>query len=229
MCSLDSALVLLFQRITAMYCTWHLRSKLVCFLVPKKKSIINAQIAGLAKRRLLLSILIPLRKPGTGNGIRPICTVEAFFKLATQYIMAVLKPCLPEIFPSIQLGVGVPGGPEVAAGVLKGGIEFVDPQSIIIGVDVSNAFNTRRRSEIAQILFDNPLSAPAYRLFHWAYSQVSDLVVLSPAAEAPVMLQSAEGVRQGDALSSFAFALSEQPKYQAAVAGLPNAWYGDLG
>jgi hypothetical protein len=62
---------------------------------------------------------------------------------------------------------------------------------------------------------------PIWRMFQWAYSVSSPLLV-HDRQELQTILQSAEGTRQGDPFSAFVFALCMQRMYESAIEGLPN-------
>src|SRR3569623_1630505 len=62
---------------------------------------------------------------------------------------------------------------------------------------------------------------PLWRIAHWAYKDVSDLLVLDHGTYCDTIL-SAEGVKQGDCLGSLLFALSMQSMYRKCITGCGN-------
>jgi hypothetical protein len=117
----------------------------------------------------------------------------------------------------IQLALS-PGGPESAAHVLQAALEL-HPDWIIISTDIKNAFNTRKRADILSILFDTPALAPLWRLASWSYGSSSPLLVMDHGRVISELI-SGEGVKQGDILASFLFALSMKQLYSNSIDGL---------
>ena len=91
--------------------------------------------------------------------------------------------------------------------------------SIALKTDFKNAFNTRKRSGILSTLFKHSQLGPIWRLSHWAYRSPSTLLGSYQGIISDPIL-SAEGVKQGDVLSSFLFSLSVHPGYCNSVNGL---------
>ena len=75
--------------------------------------------------------------------------------------------------------------------------------------DLSNAFNTRRRKDVLQA----PSFRPMWRLAAWSYSRPSPLLLRGSDGQVAGVLQSCEGVRQGDPLAPLLFALSMKSIY----------------
>ena len=113
------------------------------------------------------------------------------------------------------------GGCERAVHLLQAALELDSTDSVLLSVDFSNAFNTLRRDVLLSRTFDEARLSPLWRLAHWAYKSPSDLL-LSQAGDLVGVLSSAEGVRQGDVLSSFLFSFSVLPLYSAALSAAPG-------
>jgi len=88
------------------------------------------------------------------------------------------------------------------------------PDSVIIGADISNAFNTRSRQAIWDALRASEHCRPLLRYFQFAYGHPTPLRVYNRPGNCVAVLQSAEGVRQGDPLGSLLYALSVQKMYE---------------
>jgi hypothetical protein len=121
------------------------------------KDINNAVFTGAAQRRLLASVLIPLSKPTAG--VRPIAVGEVLTKLAAHYSMSLIEDQLPKLFPSIQYGVKRPGGSESAAQLIRAALDEssrLDPRSVAIQLDFTNAFNACSRAQAWEKLLRTP-------------------------------------------------------------------------
>src|ERR1700733_10844353 len=123
---------------------------------------------------------------------------------------------MSEVFKKIQFGVGQKGGCKrvIHSVHVQHDIEtrVMQRENVgVISVDIKNAFNSRQRSSIADILYSVPECAPLYSLFYWAHRSPSPLFIYDHtlvssystpyfSSYAPALvevLQSCEGVRQG--------------------------------
>src|SRR3954466_15457123 len=98
---------------------------------------------------------------------------EAFYKLASLYVMSLVGGQVRAALGPIQHALA-PGGSESALHVLQAAIDL-EPGWVVISSDITNAFNTRRRSQILLDLFKTPSLAPLFRLAHWSYGSDSIL------------------------------------------------------
>src|ERR1700759_1890658 len=69
--------------------------------------------------------------------------------------------------------------------------------TVLLKTDIRNAFNSRRRDQMLQTLFDHPELAPVWRIAHWAYSSSSSLLVFEKG-KYKTTIKSSQGVKQGD-------------------------------
>jgi reverse transcriptase-like protein len=125
----------------------------------------------------------------------------------------------------IQFGVGIPSGCEQVVHRLQHQLTRSHPQRLAgIAVDFRNAFNQRTRNDILNELYKYEQLKPIWKMVEWAYSNPSTLWIRNDANEMvqPSVLQSSEGVKQGDPLGSILFALSVKPIYDAAVESDPT-------
>ena len=118
----------------------------------------------------------------------------------------------------IQLGVGVPGGCEIALHCLQSLPEDSTAQRCILSIDFANAFNEVHRQHVLQAFYDQPSLAPLYPIVSYAYSSPSPLLVMNHSTNSVfASLQSSNGVRQGCPLSSLLFAVSVNHIYNAVT------------
>ena len=126
--------------------------------------------------------------------------------------MSLVRDKLSSVFPDVQIGVGLPGGSECAVHVVQAVLEiatkeFKSDDVIVAKTDFKNAFNARNRAHIATSLYSHAQLNSLWRLFDFAYSAPSLLVVHKDGV-LEGHLWSENGVRQGDSLASLCFALS---------------------
>jgi hypothetical protein len=166
---------------------------------------------------LRASLVLPFQKPEDPEGVRPIAMGEVIYKCVGAYMMTKHKDLVKEALPGIQLGVGADGGPEVAVHVILNALRKKHPglYNILISDDLPNAYNERSRARILQILFSNKKLKPFFRFAHWAYGTPSALFTVS---RGKIVWKgfSMEGVKQGDPIATFLFALSVQATFEEA-------------
>ena len=76
-----------------------------------------------------------------------------------------------------QVGVGTPGGTETVAHALASALAE-DPETVVISVDMSNAFHIFLRAAISEAVQQ---SAPALQpMVQWAYKQEKPLHIVGP-------------------------------------------------
>ena len=142
---------------------------------------------------------------------------ESFYKLACLYNLELVRDEIAPLLEPLQFALS-PGGPESAVHVLQAALDL-HPDWILISTDIKNAFNTRKRADILNILFNTPALAPLWRLASWSYGSSSPLLVMD-RGRVISQLVSGEGVKQGDVLASFLYALSVKDYYSGCVDGL---------
>lgn len=169
---------------------------------------------------LLASTLIPMEpKPGK---IRPVAVPELLYKVATAFVISLVKPQLATILAPHQFGICVPGGATTAVRLIDCILQTPHPQAAAITVDIKNAFNSRHRRDLLGALYECPDLAQLYRISNWAYSTESDLYIKDKTGKIFRTIKSSDGVRQGDALAALLFALSIRSSLSAAAAARPS-------
>ncbi len=176
--------------------------------------IMNGDIHSVRLKQLLLACkLLAVLKPNT-NKYRPLAMGEIFIRICGTFILNKLDT--PSLFPDIQLGVKVPGGAERALHVINSHLQHHvnDGTTILLSIDIENAFNTCSRAKILNGLIGNNAASPLVRMFHWAHVSPTPLLVYDTRGSIIDTLQSQEGVRQADVLGSVCFNVRVQAIYQ---------------
>lgn len=214
------------------------------------RDVINANVytTTLTKQLLLGSTLIAVDKnenkqpvhnnnsnssssssPQQALSVRPITMNELLYKMAAKYVMnQITAESLKRIFPHIQYGVNVRGGSDRAFQLINALLFSGCYSNELLGIlqtDIANAFNTVSRKAIFDQLrqYPNELS-PMYRLFQYTYAEGTPLLVYYSGSDTRLYgtLTSDTGVRQGDVMAAFAFALAVQPVYEKLLKLMPN-------
>ncbi len=162
----------------------------------------------------LRSRIIALENTSSAK-IRPIAVSDPWIRVGARIISnLVLGECGP-FLSNHQLGIGKKGGAEIlvhTTSLVKDSI-LNDTRSTnaIITLDCTNAFNSIRRSFIAEGIKEAcPQLLP---FFQWSYGSPVDLMV---NAKQP-LLRSCTGVRQGDPLGPLFFSLGIAKALRAAT------------
>jgi hypothetical protein len=103
--------------------------------------------------------------------------------------------------------VGVYGGCEAAVQRTQLAIESSDT-SVVMKLDFTNAFNTISRAAVANAVYGQPCLECIWGIFDFSYQRPSPLLMYDGSGKLITRMRSFEGVRQGDSLGSFGFALA---------------------
>ena len=142
--------------------------------------------------------LVALNK-STG-GIRPIAVGCTLRRLVAKCSSSIVRDEMGDLLAPLQLGYGTPLGAEAAVHAARRYVGNLQPGQLLLKVDFRNAFNCLRRDKMLQSVLSH---APAlYQFVHSAYSQPSLLFFGNN------IIQSAEGVQQGDPLGPLLFSLA---------------------
>jgi hypothetical protein len=183
-------------------------------------TVINLLVSNTApepiRRQLCASRCLPVTKPD-GGGIRPIWMGNAILKVASACALDRVSEHHSKIFPSIQMGIGVKGGSEVAVHTIQSALESTD-DSVVLKLDITNAFNSRDRTAIAKALYARPETQPLWHLFHTVYGHTNTGLVYRPDRSLAARIPQANGATQGCLLGTFCFCVSMQKPYESAIA-----------
>ena len=164
--------------------------------------------------------LIALSK--SDEGVRPIAIGFTLRRLAGKVAMAKLNDTCAALFQPHQLGVGTPKGAEIAVHALRRYIEANNNESkAVLKIDFKNAFNCIRRDQI--LVKVKELVPMLYPMVWQSYSITSNLYF-----NGDTIIQSREGVQQGDPLGPFLFSLGIADLTRSCTSEF-SAWYLDDG
>jgi hypothetical protein len=165
------------------------------------RDIINGELPDEARQLLLTSRLVALAKPNS-DSLRPIAVGEMLYRLAAIVAVRRVASEAAGLLAPHQYGVGVPAGAERIVHSLQHELTDADKRPALLTLDMANAFNSCDRARLLRELYALPELQSVYRIADFAYSQPSTLVLSGCDG---LMIESAQGVRQGDPLSALLF------------------------
>ena len=170
----------------------------------------NNQIDSNHKDKFLASNLIVIPKSGPEFAIRPISMGEIFVKIAWKLVLNQID--MKEVFKSqIQKGIKFPGGSTAAIISAQTALEAGRNEKVVVfKFDFRNAYQEVDRILMADSLFHNQSTRAAYRLFHFCYSEASNLILRNGQT-----ISSSTGSRQGCVGGGFAYCVAVDPIYAA--------------
>ena len=154
------------------------------------------------------------------GGIRPIAVSCTLRRLVAKIAASKVKEELASLLAPRQLGFGIKGGAEAAVHAARMYVSDLDDNHWIVKLDFRNAFNSLRRDKM--LLAVRELAPALYPFVHSSYSSPSSLFWHDS------ILQSAEGVQQGDPLGPLLFCLSIHDLCSQLRSEF-NVWYLDDG
>ena len=162
--------------------------------------------------------LIALEKK-TGD-LRPIAVGYTWRRLASKCANAVALHKMRSSLLPFQVGVGVKGGCEAAVHAVRRFLSSMTDECVLVKLDFANAFNSLRRDKILEAVYrDVP---EIYNFCHSAYSGTSLLQY------GEWLIESQEGVQQGDPIGPLLFCLTIQPLLNALNSSLKVGYLDDI-
>jgi hypothetical protein len=185
------------------------------------KDIINGNIPAASRPYLLACRLVGLNK--NGGGVRPIAIGEVFYRLAA--VIAVKKVVIQavDLLAPHQYGVGMSSGAERILHSMQHTMADKTLKYAAMKIDVSNAFNSCDRARMLNELYATPQLASLFRIADFAYSTSSMLLLERCEGD---HIESSNGVRQGDPLSSLLFCLYVRSMYAQLAEKADVTLYG---
>ena len=142
--------------------------------------------------------LVALEKKS--GGVRPIAVGCTLRRLVAKIAGYMVSEDMAELFSPRQLGYGVRGGAEAAVHATRKYLQNLPSEHALLKLDFKNAFNSVRRDKVLEAVRD--LAPTIYPLVHSFYSAPSSLFW------GDKIIQSEEGVQQGDPLGPLLFCLA---------------------
>ena len=134
------------------------------------------------------------------GGVRPIAVGFSLRRLAAKIAASRVKGHLGALLAPRQLGFGIPRGAEAAVHATRHYVDNLQPGHLVLKLDFRNAFNCARRDKMLDAVKD--LAPGLLPFVYFAYCEPSSLFW------GDKLLQSAEGVQQGDPLGPLLFCLT---------------------
>ena len=142
-----------------------------------------------------------LSSPGhKDGGVRPIAVGWSLRRLAAKSAGNCVMETMRAYLAPLQLGYGTPHGSEAAVHAARIYLQNLPNDHLLLKLDFKNAFNCLRRDRMLTVVGEKvPELLP---LVHSAYSSPSHLFIGNE------IIQSSEGVQQGDPLGPLLFCLT---------------------
>ena len=118
------------------------------------------------------------------------------------------------------MGVGTPGGAEAAVHATRRFLQTMDTDSILLKLDISNAFNSLNRTRMLSAVYEIMPEISTY--CHLAYAKTTELKY------GPYIIQSMVGPQQGDPLGPLLFCLPLQPVLNKLASILAFGYLDDI-
>jgi hypothetical protein len=182
--------------------------------------IVNNNLPDQARQYLLSSRVVGLAKPD--NGVRPIAIGEVFYRLAAVLAVRRVTAVASTLLMPHQYGIGVASGAERILHSMQHTLTDKQRRLAALKCDISNAFNCCNRALLLERLYSTPELSALYSIADFAYSTPSTLLLERGDGDS---IQSSNGVRQGDPLSTLLFCLYMRDVYASVAAAADVTLY----
>ena len=160
--------------------------------------VVNGEVPAPARPFFFGASLVALNK--NDGGVRPIAVGCTLRRLASKCAALSIREEMGALLPPLQLGYGTPMGAEAAVHATRTFLHNIQPGHLSLKVDFCNAFNSIRRDKMLSAVLQYAPSI--FPLIHSPYSQPTSLFFGND------IIDSAEGVQQGDPLGPLLFSLT---------------------
>ena len=178
------------------------RERVVIFFLKALTEFINftleGKIAPLARHVFFGASLTALTK--TDGGVRPIAVGCTLRRLAAKCASNNVKQAMAALLAPHQLGYGTPLGAEAAVHASRIYLQNMQEHHLLLKLDFKNAFNCLRRDKMLAAVSEK--APELFPFIHSAYGTPSSLFI------GDTIIQSAEGIQQGDPLGPLLFCLT---------------------
>ena len=164
------------------------------------------------------SLLAFAKKDG---GVRPIAVGVTLRRLAGKVACRSVSADCVELLKPRQFGVGVKGGAEALVHGARRYLDNLPTNHMFVKLDFSNAFNSIRRDAMREAV---ALHAPS--LLGYVDSAYGAATTLKLGEH---VIESAEGVQQGDPLGPLLFCLTIQPLLRNIQSEFVSGYLDDIG
>ena len=158
------------------------------------------------------------------NGVRPIAVGFTLRRMSGKMLMCKVNGKCETLLQPNQLGVGTPKGAEAAVHAIRAYVKSPEMiNKVLLKIDMKNAFNQVRRDVILELVKEH--TPEIFQYVYQCYSKTTSLFFGS-FSEDGCVLDSKEGVQQGDPLGPFLFSLAIMNLIKSCESEL-NIWYLD--
>ena len=182
--------------------------------------IINNNLPDEARQYLLSSRVVGLSKPD--HGVRPIAIGEVFYRLAAVLAVRRVTAAASALLVPHQYGIGVGSGAERILHSMQHTLTDKQRRLAALKCDISNAFNCCNRALLLERLYNTLELSALYNIADFAYSTPSTLLLERGEGDS---IQSTNGVRQGDPLSTLLFCFYMRDVYASVAAAADVSLY----
>ena len=157
--------------------------------------------------------LVGIPKPE--GGMRPIVIGSFLAKLTGS---AILRRCGVNSIPD-QFAINQPNGAKIIGH--KAREYYISKEKAIIRIDIKNAYNATVRKRIVEQMTEEKMDKDLICYFNTMYQPASKLVILGRKQQHEI-IESDEGIRQGDGPSSYFFCLAMRKARDIIVKTYPD-------